>query len=161
MRVIAASPALLAADRGAARATTLQESRQRFNVATLTGFGDAGNWSRLEGDARRDRRSRDDLAQNASRDAIMALMLGQLYEALRAGNVPDEKARAAAEEVANYEGELTKLRLELGERFRDTGERIGRVEGDLRLLKWMTGFMIAAVLGVFAIQWQILLRLPS
>ena len=30
----------------------------------------------------------------------MALMLGQLYDALRAGNVPDDKARAA-EEVAN------------------------------------------------------------
>ena len=41
----------------------------------------------------------------------MALMLGQLYDALRAGNVPDDKARAAAEEVANYEGELTKLRV--------------------------------------------------
>ena len=46
----------------------------------------------------------------------MALMLGQLYDALRAGNVPDDKARAAAEEVANYEGELTKLRLEMAER---------------------------------------------
>ena len=43
----------------------------------------------------------------------MALMLGQLYDALRAGNVPDDKARAAAEEVANYEGELSKLRLDM------------------------------------------------
>jgi hypothetical protein len=43
----------------------------------------------------------------------MALMLGQLYDALRAGNVPDDKARAAAEEVANYEGEIGKLRLEV------------------------------------------------
>jgi hypothetical protein len=91
----------------------------------------------------------------------MALMLGQLYDALRAGNVPDDKARAAAEEVANYEGELTKIRLEMGERFDETGERIGRVESDLRLLKWMVGFLIAAVLGKFALQWQILLRLPS
>jgi hypothetical protein len=91
----------------------------------------------------------------------MALMLGQLYDALRAGNIPDEKARAAAEEVVNYEGELTKLRLEMGERFRESGERIGRVAGDLRLLKWMAGFLIAVVLGVFALQWQILLRLPS
>ena len=80
----------------------------------------------------------------------MALMLGQLYDALRAGNVPDEKARAAAEEVANYEGEIGKLRLELGE-----------VKADVRLLKWMSGFLIAVVLGVFALQWQILLRLPS
>ena len=88
-------------------------------------------------------------------------MLGQLYDALRAGNVPDDKARAAAEEVANYEGELTKLRLEMGERFRETGERMGRVEADVRLLKWMTGFLMALTLGVFALQWQILLRLPS
>ena len=80
----------------------------------------------------------------------MALMLGQLYDALRAGNVPDDKARAAAEEVANYEGELTRLRLEVGE-----------VKSDVRLLKWMAGFLIAVVLGVFALQWQILLRLPS
>jgi hypothetical protein len=91
----------------------------------------------------------------------MALMLGQLYDALRAGNVPDDKARAAAEEVANYEGELTKLRLEMGERFREAGERTGRVESDLRLLEWMAGFLIAVALGVFALQWQILLRLPS
>lgn len=91
----------------------------------------------------------------------MALMLGQLYDALRAGNVPDDKARAAAEEVANYEGELTKLRLEMVERFREAGERMGRVESDLRLLKWMVGFLIAVVLGVFALQWPILLRLPS
>ena len=80
----------------------------------------------------------------------MALMLGQLYDALRAGNVPDDKARAAAEEVANYEGELTKPRLEVGE-----------VKSDVRLLKWMAGFLIAVVLGVFALQWHILLRLPS
>jgi hypothetical protein len=90
----------------------------------------------------------------------MALMLGQLYDALRAGNVPDDKARAAAEEVANYEGELSRLRPEMGERFREAGERIGRVESDLRLLKWMNGFLIALVIGVFALQWQILLRLP-
>jgi hypothetical protein len=76
----------------------------------------------------------------------MALMLGQLYDALRAGNVPDDKARAAAEEVANY----GKLRLDLGE-----------VKADVRLLKWMSGFLIAIALGVFALQWQILLRLPS
>lgn len=90
----------------------------------------------------------------------MALMLGQLYDALRAGNVPDDKARAAAEEVANYEGELTKLRLEMVERFREMGERVGRVESDLRLLKWMVGFLTAVQLGTLALVWQILLRLP-
>jgi hypothetical protein len=47
----------------------------------------------------------------------MTLMLGQPYDALRAGSVPDDRARAAAEEVANYEGELSMLRLEMSERF--------------------------------------------
>ena len=61
----------------------------------------------------------------------MALMLGQLYDALRAGNVPDDKARAAAEEVANYEGELTKLRVDIDRRFTEMGERISRVEADV------------------------------
>jgi hypothetical protein len=80
----------------------------------------------------------------------MALMLGQLYDALRAGNVPDEKARAAAAEVANHEGEIGKLRLEVGE-----------IKSDVRLLKWVGGFGIALVPSAFALQWQILLRLPS
>jgi hypothetical protein len=84
----------------------------------------------------------------------MALMLGQLYEALRAGNVPDDKARAAAEEVANYEGEFTKLRTELG-------EGMARLEGSLRLVQWMVGFVGAVVLGVLGLVWQILLRLSS
>ena len=76
----------------------------------------------------------------------MALMLGQLYDALRAGDVPDDKARAAAEEVANYEGEIGKLRLELG------------VRADVRLLKWMVGFVTAVQLGTLALVWQILVR---
>jgi hypothetical protein len=91
----------------------------------------------------------------------MALMLGQLYDALRAGNVPEDKARAAAEEVANYGGELTRFRVETSELFREMGECLGRVKSDLRVLKWMTGFLTALTLGEFALQWQILLGLPS
>ena len=81
-------------------------------------------------------------------------MLGQLYDASRAGNVPDDKARAAAEEVANYEGELTKLRLEIGERFREMGERISRVEADVRLLKWMMGIVLAFQVANFFLQFR-------
>ena len=82
----------------------------------------------------------------------MALMLGQLYDALRAGNVPDDKARAAAEEVANYEGELTKPRLEMDRRFTEMGERISRVEADVRPLKWMMGFVLAFQVANFSLQ---------
>ena len=90
----------------------------------------------------------------------MALMLGQLYDALRAANVPDDKARAAAEEVASYRGGLTKLRVETGEFFHEMIECLGRVESDLRVLKWMIGFLLALTIVTFAMEWQILLRLP-
>ena len=63
------------------------------------------------------------------------LVLVQLY---------DDKAPAAAEEVANYEGELSRLRLEMGERFREMRDRLGRAGADVRLLKWMMrGFVLA------------------
>jgi phage shock protein A len=68
-------------------------------------------------------------------------MLGQLYDALRAGNVPDDKARAAAEEVANYEGEIAKLRVEVAE-----------IRSDVRLLKWMMGFVLAFQVANFFLQ---------
>jgi hypothetical protein len=45
--------------------------------------------------------------------------MGALYDALVAAHVPEEQARKAAEEVADY------------------NERIGRIERDLTVLKWM------------------------
>ena len=63
----------------------------------------------------------------------MALMLGALYDALLAANVPGEKAQKAAEEAAAYEN------------------RLARIEGDLSVLKWMVGFNIALVVGVLTL----------
>ena len=39
----------------------------------------------------------------------MALMVGELYEALRIAQVPDDKARAAAEAVADFERRIGKI----------------------------------------------------
>jgi len=39
----------------------------------------------------------------------MALMMGSLYDALKAANVPEEKAARAAEEVASYENRPASL----------------------------------------------------
>jgi hypothetical protein len=60
----------------------------------------------------------------------VALMLGKLYDALRAGGVPDDKAREAAEEVAAYEKDL------------------GELKSDVRVLKWITGSTLAGVLAL-------------
>jgi hypothetical protein len=55
----------------------------------------------------------------------MSGFFDKLYDALRAANVPDDKARAAAVEAASFE------------------DRLNRVEADLTLLKWMVGFNLA------------------
>jgi hypothetical protein len=60
----------------------------------------------------------------------MALMLGKLYDALRPGGVPDDKAREAAEEVATYEKDLSEIK------------------SDVRLLKRITGTTLAGVLAL-------------
>ena len=60
----------------------------------------------------------------------MALMRGLLYAALRAGGVPDDKAREAAEEVATYEKDLAEIK------------------SDVRLLKGITGTTLAGVLAL-------------
>ena len=60
-------------------------------------------------------------------------MLAEVYDAFRDAGASDEKSRAAAEAVANYD------------------YRLARLEADVGLLKWMVGFNIAlsiAMLGI-------------
>ena len=60
----------------------------------------------------------------------MALMLGKLYDALRAAGVPEDKAREAAGEVATFEKDLA------------------GIKPDVRVLKWITGTTLAGVLAL-------------
>lgn len=60
----------------------------------------------------------------------MAMMMRQLYSALRNAGADDDSASRAAEEVANYDN------------------RINKVESDLALLKWMVGTNIALTLTI-------------
>ena len=63
----------------------------------------------------------------------MDLMMGKLYDALRSGNIPDEKAREAAEEVAGYE------------------TRLSGVEAQLSVLTWMVGTNLVLTVGVLGV----------
>ena len=60
----------------------------------------------------------------------MPIMLEKLYDALRAADVPDDKARAAAVEGANFD------------------HRLNNVEARLQLLTWMIGFNLALSLAI-------------
>jgi hypothetical protein len=63
----------------------------------------------------------------------MALMSGSLYDALRSANVDDDRARHAAEEVATFQNQNNDLKLDLA-----------AVKGDVALVKWMLGFVLAS-----------------
>lgn len=60
----------------------------------------------------------------------MAIMLAELYDALKDAGAPDDSARKAAEAVAAYE------------------TRFAKIEADLMLLKWMTGATLAGVVSL-------------
>ncbi len=57
----------------------------------------------------------------------MTTMIAEVYEAFIAAGTPEDKARAAAKAVADYE------------------VRFSRLETDLTVLKWMTGTIVAGV----------------
>jgi len=60
----------------------------------------------------------------------MPIMLEKLYDALRAANIPDDKARAAAVEVAEFKDAIAAMRT------------------DLAVLKGMVGINLALTLVV-------------
>jgi len=57
----------------------------------------------------------------------MATMISEVYDALLSAGAPEEKARKAAEVLASYES------------------RFAKIEADLLVLKWMVGYLVAAV----------------
>lgn len=61
-------------------------------------------------------------------------MIAELYDALVAAGSPEDKARKAAETVAAYENRFANLNVKLTE-----------LKGDMSLLKWMMGILIAGV----------------
>ena len=67
----------------------------------------------------------------------MTVMNREIYEALKAANISDEKAIKAAESVAAFDKETVSIRSDLAD-----------MTSDLRLLKWMIGFNLAVSLAM-------------
>jgi hypothetical protein len=64
------------------------------------------------------------------RSSPVATMISEVYDAFIAAGAPEEKARKAAEAIANYES------------------RFSRIEADLLVLKWMTGTILGGVVAL-------------
>jgi hypothetical protein len=77
------------------------------------------------------------------RNVMAKLILADLYDALRAADVPDDKARAAATGVADF----------------DHG--IERIETKLTLMLPLLGVMLAVMLGGFYAVWAQLVAMSA
>ena len=74
----------------------------------------------------------------------MAMMISQVYDAFIASGAPENKAPAAAEAMAAYDGRFNKVDGELGMIRGD----INAIRGDINLLKWMNGITWALCFGI-------------
>jgi hypothetical protein len=68
----------------------------------------------------------------------------EVYEALKIAGVPEDKATAAAKAVADVGQE----------------DRLAKIEGDLKLLKWMIGAIITMNTGIILMLIKVLSSLP-
>jgi hypothetical protein len=64
-------------------------------------------------------------------------MISEVYDAFIAAGAPEDKARKAAETLANYDN-----------RFSQIDGAVLKVQSELLLLKWMVGFAIALIVAI-------------
>jgi hypothetical protein len=64
----------------------------------------------------------------------MTTMIAELYDALKDAGASDDKARKASEVVAAYEN-----------RFAAFDVKLTKIDGDLTMVKWMLGILMAGV----------------
>ncbi len=67
----------------------------------------------------------------------MSTMVAELYDALISAGAPEEKARAAAKAIADYDGRFSGIDL-----------RLERLEAGQRLTQWMVGTNAAITIAV-------------
>ena len=67
----------------------------------------------------------------------MTMMVTEVYDALLAAGAPEEKAARAAQASAGYDNRFNKVDADLT-----------RMEGDLKLLKWMVGIVMAGIVAL-------------
>lgn len=60
----------------------------------------------------------------------MALMSSEVYDAFVSAGAPEDKARKAAEAIANFDNRFTKI------------------DNEVAILKWMTGFGLAISIAI-------------
>ena len=74
----------------------------------------------------------------------MPMMLSKTYDALISAGAPDDKARDAAEELADYQNRLASIDHQLAV----MNDRLSAVEGKLSVIPWAVGINAAATIAI-------------
>lgn len=88
----------------------------------------------------------------------MTTMIVEVDEALRAIDVPDEQAKAAARaltvdlnsEVSSLRGEIAALRQETAAEFAVVRAEIAALRTEFAVVRWMLGFILAFLAAISA-----------
>jgi hypothetical protein len=78
----------------------------------------------------------------------MTTMIAEVYDALVAAGSPEDKARNAAEAIAEYENHFSGIEQRLTKMDGDINQRFVKIEGEIRLVSWMIGFNLAGTVGI-------------
>jgi hypothetical protein len=81
-------------------------------------------------------------------------MLSKTYDALISAGAPDDKAREAAEELADYENRLSSIDNKLAVidgRFIAIEGRLAALEGKLNVVIWAIGINAAATIAILGV----------
>ena len=78
----------------------------------------------------------------------MAVMMGNLYSALKQAGADEENAKKAAEEVAGFESRIFDLKTELKTEMAALKTEIAAIRGELAPLRWMVGFNLALAAAI-------------
>lgn len=67
----------------------------------------------------------------------MSTMIAELYDALKDAGASEEKARAAAKTMADYDS-----------RFNKIDQDLSLIKSEITILKWMLGFLVAGMVSL-------------
>jgi len=75
----------------------------------------------------------------------MSKAIIEVYEAFKIAGVPEDKATAAAKAMADVGQE----------------DRLSKIEGDLKVIKWMMGAIVTMNIGIILMLVKVLSELPK
>ena len=79
----------------------------------------------------------------------MTVMIAEVYDALRSAGADDDKARKAAEAVADARTDVAAIERGLKSEMYGIRVEMQGIRGEIYTLKWLNGGLLAVVVAIF------------